>query len=373
MNETDKTQYLTKEGYEYYIEDGEHMGIVSKPKTEEERQENKEITEEEALERTTPITTLIEPTEGTFLKNSKGSTSKDSNDATGMFLIQEGLLNHLLNNKGSENLKKILPKIKTKKIEGKEGIYIEYAQRSAVVTEPAKKNEIIERKRLNTQIEYEKIEGKNLAEIKRELSLEQKLKIVTDVLKGLAELEELGYVHGDIKPENIMITDEENDTKIVDLEMAKPITNNMLKGAKGISIGYASPEKLNLYKVETLQSEVFSMGMTIMELLFTQNITNNIIADYKIYERYQQVEEVFNNKELNQDVKDKKIREKEEELIDVYEMAIESIKMELEDLDSIDQGIKEILLKATEINPENRYKSIKELKEAVENWIKSKN
>ena len=64
---------------------------------------------------------------------------------------------------------------------------------------------------------FELIEGESLAELylKADLDLDKRIKIAKDLAEALMILHSFGIVHGDIKPENILIT-KNFQVKIID-------------------------------------------------------------------------------------------------------------------------------------------------------------
>lgn len=100
------------------------------------------------------------------------------------------------------------------------------------------------------------------------LSLPQSLKIVSDVLAGLAHAHDRGIIHCDIKPENILLTVQPDGwtAQISDFGIAR-----LSQEEEGRSTGntgspaYMAPERF--YGEYSLTSDLYSVGVLLFELL----------------------------------------------------------------------------------------------------------
>ncbi|MGD0571016.1 MAG: protein kinase [Candidatus Sulfotelmatobacter sp.] len=121
----------------------------------------------------------------------------------------------------------------------------------------------------------EYVEGETLRRrLKHPISTEEFFTIATQCCEGLQAAHEKGIIHGDIKPENIMITPG-NRVKILDFGVArrawssKPddATKSMetMKAAGGTP-AYMAPEVL-LQKPDDGRSDIFSLGLVFYEML----------------------------------------------------------------------------------------------------------
>ncbi|MFV0216667.1 protein kinase [Empedobacter falsenii] len=105
------------------------------------------------------------------------------------------------------------------------------------------------------------------------LSFEQKIELCISLSQGLKELDELGYYHRDLKPDNIFIT-EQNVWKIGDLGL---LENREIESIDNIAEfigprGWMTPEAMNKYLCESKgfefkhnciidhQSDIFQLG-----------------------------------------------------------------------------------------------------------------
>jgi serine/threonine protein kinase/tetratricopeptide (TPR) repeat protein len=122
----------------------------------------------------------------------------------------------------------------------------------------------------------EYIEGETLrARLQRPISTEEFFAIATQCCEGLQAAHEKGIIHGDIKPENIMLT-AGNRVKILDFGVARrawrtanpdDVTKSMeTMTASGGTPAYMAPEVL-LQQPDDGRSDIFSLGLVFYEML----------------------------------------------------------------------------------------------------------
>src|ERR1700689_4495286 len=121
----------------------------------------------------------------------------------------------------------------------------------------------------------EYIEGETLRHrLDEPISAEEFFSIATQCCEGLQAAHEKGIVHGDIKPENIMLTPA-NRVKILDFGVARrawssnpdDATKSMeTMTAAGGTPAYMAPEVL-LQKPDDGRSDIFSLGLVFYEML----------------------------------------------------------------------------------------------------------
>ncbi len=119
-------------------------------------------------------------------------------------------------------------------------------------------------------IAMEYIEGRDLARVLDEdgrIPLERAIKIITQIAEGLAFAHDLGIVHRDIKPGNILLHFGDK-VKITDFGIAR-LQSSQGMTKTGLLIGtpsYCSPEQVKGKKIDG-RSDIFSLGVMFYELI----------------------------------------------------------------------------------------------------------
>lgn len=105
----------------------------------------------------------------------------------------------------------------------------------------------------------ELIEGRTLEEIGPR-GIHGLIGIFTRVAEGLGALHQMGYVHADIKPNNIMITPP-GEVKVIDYGQSCPIghVKNRIQGTPG----YIAPEQVEKGVPLTQRTDMFNFGATL--------------------------------------------------------------------------------------------------------------
>lgn len=157
----------------------------------------------------------------------------------------------------------------------------------------------------------EYISGETLSqriEKKGHLSEEESVKIIIDICKGLQHLHKKNFINRDIKPDNIIIT-RTGEVKIVDVDSGKEINRETNTDTRLIGTPeYFAPEQIGLgFHSSDERTDIYALG-----IVFNEMLTGD-------YPKNKMVEGVF----------------------------------------------KEIVLKATQLDPEKRFKSIDEFMEAI--------
>jgi serine/threonine-protein kinase len=117
-------------------------------------------------------------------------------------------------------------------------------------------------------------EGLNLKErLKRDgrLPIEETLQVMIQVARGLKYAHELGFVHRDIKPDNIIVTPQ-GIAKILDLGLSKNLEDEdqSFRTLSGVAIGtphYLSPEQARGEGAIDGRADIYSLGATVYHLL----------------------------------------------------------------------------------------------------------
>jgi eukaryotic-like serine/threonine-protein kinase len=100
--------------------------------------------------------------------------------------------------------------------------------------------------------------------------------LVRQTAEAAAALHQSGYIHGDIKPENILISPRGHAT-LVDLGFARPIGqpgDGVFRG----SIAYAAPECVDGKTPASLSADSFSLGRLLWQLLSLTDKNTSISA-----------------------------------------------------------------------------------------------
>ncbi len=119
-------------------------------------------------------------------------------------------------------------------------------------------------------ITMEYVDGRDLKSAikkKERLTEQEAISIAKQVCEGLSEAHELGVIHRDLKPQNIMI-DKENHAKIMDFGIARSIKAPGVT-ATGMIIGtpnYISPEQAEGEEADH-RSDIYSFGVILYEMV----------------------------------------------------------------------------------------------------------
>jgi serine/threonine protein kinase len=129
-------------------------------------------------------------------------------------------------------------------------------------------------------IVMELVQGRSLASLRGDLlSLDQVAPIAVQIAKALAAAHANGIIHGDIKPENIMLRDD-GYVKVLDFGLARRAAIESSVGAQGPVFGtlrYMSPEQARGDSL-TPASDIFSFGLVLFELAAGRRAFDNASA-----------------------------------------------------------------------------------------------
>jgi serine/threonine protein kinase len=120
-------------------------------------------------------------------------------------------------------------------------------------------------------IAMEYIEGKSVGDLikeKRALKIEQSLRIIKEAAIGLGAAHERGIIHRDIKPDNILITND-NRIMVADFGLARDTEASSSLSGSGEIVGtpyYISPEQIDCLEVDS-RADIYSLGATIYHLI----------------------------------------------------------------------------------------------------------
>ena len=184
-------------------------------------------------------------------------------------------------------------------------------------------------------IVMEYVDGQNLKEIiKNEGTLDEytALDITKQIAKALEAAHKKGVIHRDIKPHNILISNEGRNVKVADFGIAKAATNSTMTNIGSIigSVHYFSPEQAKGQSVKN-NADLYSLGIVLYEMILG------------------------------------KVPFKGDSPISIALQHInEDIEFTPEEKTNVPQSIRTLIKKLTEKSPEDRYQSSEEVIEDIE-------
>ena len=117
----------------------------------------------------------------------------------------------------------------------------------------------------------ELVEGRTLRDLLRErghLSVAEAVSIMEPVLSALSAAHRAGLVHRDVKPENILLSDD-GVVKVADFGLARAVETDITSTRTGLMMGtvaYCAPEQIANGTADP-RSDVYSAGVVLFELL----------------------------------------------------------------------------------------------------------
>src|SRR3954465_3605282 len=117
----------------------------------------------------------------------------------------------------------------------------------------------------------ELVEGRTLRELLRErgrLSPAEEISIMQPELSALSAAHRAGLVHRDVKPENILLSDD-GIVKVADFGLARAVESDPTATRTGLMMGtvaYCAPEQISKGNADP-RSDVYSAGIVLFELL----------------------------------------------------------------------------------------------------------
>ncbi|UYV69682.1 CDK5 [Cordylochernes scorpioides] len=122
--------------------------------------------------------------------------------------------------------------------------------------------------------------------IGKKITLEETRHIWWQIATGIKHLHDLGIIHRDVKPENILISSN-GDCKLADFGFARELYNDKLLETVFGTVAYNAPEKLYGLSNYDYKVDTWSMGMTFANLYADDDIikSTNSKEAIKVLER----------------------------------------------------------------------------------------
>jgi serine/threonine protein kinase len=117
----------------------------------------------------------------------------------------------------------------------------------------------------------ERLDGETLAQRMRRVrrfSIEDALRITAAILDGLSAAHEIGIVHRDVKPPNVILSAGDHP-KVLDFGVAKIVDDPGVVTARGVAVGtprYMSPEQARGERVDG-RADIYSCGLLLFEMV----------------------------------------------------------------------------------------------------------
>ena len=183
-------------------------------------------------------------------------------------------------------------------------------------------------------------------------------KIAKQMLQGLYILHQNNFIHGDLKPLNIMINKDLN-IHIIDFGGIK--TTDMFFYSKTCTLTYRSLEELNFeinkkkYFKPDFKNDIWSLGIIFSEILLKQNFIQNYYS--KLIKKYKKM---YNCEKINEEKLDKYLEQK---IYDKFSNKIINIQYYASkyNIFNVDDKYISIINKMLSINVNNRYNNINEI------------
>lgn len=118
-------------------------------------------------------------------------------------------------------------------------------------------------------LSMEYIPGADLKQVRAQLSLSERLSTIKDIARALSFSGQKGYVHRDVKPENIMLHADSGRAVLMDFGIARPSEAVSSMTQTGTAIGtphYMSPEQARGQVVDA-RSDLYSLGVVMFLML----------------------------------------------------------------------------------------------------------
>lgn len=127
----------------------------------------------------------------------------------------------------------------------------------------------------------------------KNLAVKHQKDIFRQILSGLVHIHRRGYIHRDIKPDNILYNmDDANERyhiKISDFGLARQVSECMTPGM--MTVNYRAPEMTQMQEKYTASVDIWGAAMVACELWISAPINPHIKTDYMLIQCTQNVDE----------------------------------------------------------------------------------
>lgn len=139
----------------------------------------------------------------------------------------------------------------------------------------------------------ELIKGQTLRNKITNLNNKQSLDVAIQIIRALVAAHERGIVHHDLKPENIMLTDD-NQIKVLDFGLAQSENINTNKSDKYLSgtPGYMSPEQARGESSDSA-SDLWSFGLILIEIISKEKPFDSSLSPLQLIENSKQAKAII--------------------------------------------------------------------------------
>ncbi|MBR4365303.1 MAG: serine/threonine protein kinase [Bacteroidaceae bacterium] len=145
---------------------------------------------------------------------------------------------------------------------------------------------------LGTCIVMEYVEGVTLSEwLKGPHRQSIRRNVAMELIEAVAYIHSKGIVHRDLKPQNILITSNGNNVKVIDFGLADSDSYAVLKQPAGTH-GYMAPEQTQAAKPD-VRNDIYSLGIILKQMKLGLGFRRIISrCTSPIHQRYQSVNEL---------------------------------------------------------------------------------
>ncbi len=199
------------------------------------------------------------------------------------------------------------------------------------------------------------------------LSIEERIELFQVLLRAIEYTHVNGFIHCDIKPENILVS-EDGKLKIIDFGVAIKYGSYVYKEepvnyeSYAFTPNFSSPEQIRGGKELSVRSDIYSLGVVLFKLI-TSNLPRNFYDQKSYKELLQAVEEQepISIRRAYSEIESDARRER------VAEYRNKENETEL--WNKLTSRLNEIVQKAIASKPENRYSSVTEFDQALDEYI----